>query len=316
MAIKESDNGSGATVKAGADVADGAPALLCSVVIVGFHSGAKLDGCLRSLFGDVPRSDRRVEAIFVNNSSADQTEVAAICDAHGAVFVQNGANLGYGQGCNLGAQRASGTFLLFLNPDVRITPSDVETLAALARSQPDIVAIGPMQQGPNGRIKAKRHSAGQPRPPAAADADAPLMMTGFLSGGAFMVRRDAFERVGGFDPRIFLFHEDDDICLRLAKVGRLAYARQVVVPHEWGASTPPSRDVTRARSWHLGYSKTYVLQKHYGRRAGLRAVADAVLKFVNPLMLTARGRLKATAFFGGVVAGLKQDSISVRNVPK
>jgi GT2 family glycosyltransferase len=304
MRIDESEEGEAAAAGA---------APICSVVIVGFHSGAKLAACLASLFGDVPRAARRTEAIYVNNSTADGDEVAAICAGHGAEFVQNASNLGYGPACNVGAARARGKFVMFLNPDVRITPADIEGLAALALADPAIVAIGPLQQGKNGRIKSKRHSVGQPKGAVAAEAGE-TFATGFLSGGALMVSRSAFDAVGGFDPEIFLFHEDDDLCLRLSRIGRLVYAKNIVVGHEWGASTPPSPLVTRVRSWHLGYSKAYVLRKHYGARASLAALGDAVLKFLSPAMVTRRGRLKAVSFFGGVVQSIRQSGI--RNVPE
>lgn len=282
------------------------PNVVCSVVIVCFHSGEKLESCLRSLLAGTCAESAGLEAVVVNNSASDEAEIAAICATYGAVFVQNPANLGYGNGCNAGAAKAGGDLLMFLNPDVRITPGDVSELVALFGQTPDLVALGPMQQSPSGRIRSKRSAVGQTKRADRTDSSAALMETGFLSGGALMVRRDAFDRICGFDDAIFLFHEDDDLCLRLAKLGRLAYARHVVVQHDWGGSTPPSPEVTRARLWHQGYSKVQVLRKHYGDKAVRTALFEAMLKFASPEMLTSRGRRKARAFMGGVVAGLRQ----------
>ncbi|MEY4983580.1 MAG: hypothetical protein RIR62_1846 [Pseudomonadota bacterium] len=281
--------------------------IVASVVIVCFRSGRKLGDCLASLGGGTG-SPAGIEVIVVNNSSDDAEEIAAICARHGAIFRQSGGNLGFGGGCNAGAAGARGDVVMFVNPDVLVTPEDLSRLAALMGAHPDLVALGPLQQAPNGRIRAKRHAVGQPKPAPDADGAAPLMETRFLSGGALMVRRAAFERIGGFDDAIFLFHEDDDLCLRLAPLGRLAYARGVVVRHDWGTSTPPSAEATRFRLWHQGYSKVQVLRKHYGDMAARGALFEAFLKFVSPEMLTAKGRRKARAFLGGVRAALSRSS--------
>ena len=118
-----------------------------------------------------------------------------------------------------------------------------------------------------------------------------------------MVRKDAFDQVGGFDENIFLFHEDDDLCLRLANRGKLAYAAGVLAVHNSGCSTPPSAALTKTKSWHLGNSKVYVARKHYGTLAALLPLLEGVGKFVHPMILTRRGRIKARAFLAGAWAG-------------
>lgn len=280
-----------------------------SVVIVAYRSADRLGDCLASL--DAARVVHPAcEVIVVNNSDDDGADIAAICSAHNARFVQAAQNLGYGPGCNLGAAHATGDFLLFLNPDVTVPPDTIARLAALGAANPATVAIGPLQRAGNGTIKGKRRAAGDgrrvwgPTLRAMGGADA-LVPTGFISGGALMVRRDAFVALGGFDDSIFLFHEDDDICLRLRARGQLAYAVGVVVGHDWGTSSPRSDAMVRFRAWHLGHSKVQVMRKHYGSRGLAAPVLDTVLKLLSPAMLTRRGRLKAFGFASGVLAALR-----------
>lgn len=285
------------------------PAPSVSVVIVAYRSADRLADCL------VPLDQARAihpatEVVVVNNSDDDGSEIAALCAAHDARFVQSARNLGYGPGCNRGAAEAQGDFLLFLNPDVTVPADALARLAALGAMHPDVVAFGPLQRAGDGSIKGKRRAVGDSRAAwgptlRAQGAGDELVATGFISGGALMVRRDAFDRVGGFDDRIFLFHEDDDICLRLRAVGRLAYAAGVVVGHDWGSSSPRSDAMVRFRAWHLGHSKVYVMRKHFGLRGVLRPVLDGLLKLVSPAMLTRRGRLKAAGFAAGVIAALR-----------
>ena len=281
-----------------------------SVVIVCFHSASQLEGCLAAMAGDAQPSDPPLEVIVVNNSRDDRPEVAAICARHGATFVQSPQNLGYGRGCNLGAARAKGRYLAFLNPDVRPPRAALDRLVALAEAAPDLVALGPLQDKGGGRLHAKRRVVGQARGfgPAtlrrAAGADT-LVPTRFLLGGAMVVRRAAFDRIGGFDPQIFLFYEDDDLCLRLSQLGRLAYAAGVVVGHAGGLSTPPTPRLARTRAWHRGYAHIHVARKHFGPRAVLAPVVVAAAACLGPGMLTRRGRIKRRAMFAGMIAALR-----------
>lgn len=282
--------------------------LSVSVIIVAYRSADRLAHCLAAL--DAARAAHpATEVIVVNNSDEDGAEIAALCAAHAARFVAAGRNLGYGPGCNRGAAEAVGEFLLFLNPDVTVPPDAIAALAALGAAHPDIVALGPLQRAGDGAVKGKRRAAGDGRgawgaPLRSVGARDDLVPTGFISGGALMVRRDAFRRVGGFDARVFLFHEDDDLCLRLRPLGRLAYAVGVVVGHDWGTSSPRGDAMVRFRAFHLGRSKLQVMRKHYGRRGVVRPILDSLLKLLSPAMLTRRGRLKAAGFAAGVIAAL------------
>lgn len=283
----------------------------CSIVIVCFNSSLHLGKCIDLIRKDISASVP--EIVVVNNYTLDSNEITEICALRNVILVQNRTNVGYGKACNIGAYRASNPYVLFLNPDVSISALSIQLMVQLASKNSDVVALGPLQCGSRGRVRGKRKAVGQRRSLGSSTlralSEAHLLTpTGFLSGGALMVRKSTFERIGGFDERIFLFHEDDDICLRLAEHGRLAYASGVLVLHDWGQSSPPSASITKSRAWNIGYSKAYVLNKHYGRRAAYEALGEALLKFLSPSIVTMRGRAKAQAFLSGVVAALRDQS--------
>ena len=85
----------------------------------------------------------------------------------------------------------------------------------------------------------------------------------FFSGACFLVRRDLFLRLGGFDQNIFLFYEDDDLCRRIADAGaRAGLCAAGVVRHGRGASSAPKPGrIFRAR-WHQAWSRAYVSRKY------------------------------------------------------
>lgn len=258
-----------------------------------------------------------IEVIVVNNSQADAGEIAAFCESQGVGCLQNDVNLGYGAGCNLGAARAQGRYVFFVNPDVRISPASIQLLVDQLDQNTDLMAIGPLQGNARGQVRGKRRPVGQVWAPAtktlrSLSATGTLASTGFLSGGVLMVRKETFDRIGGFDENVFLFHEDDDICLRLARHGRLAYATGVLAFHNAGKSSPASAEFTKRKAWHLGNSKVYVARKHYGRLASFAPLLEAAVKFANPAMLTRRGRLKARSFMAGVWAAQFQAKPAVK----
>lgn len=205
-----------------------------------------------------------VPVVVVDNASTDGTTVVA--EAAGARVVRNIRNEGFGRGMNRGAAEAATEFLLLLNPDAVLEPGALETLVAAAGARPDVVAFGPRLIEHDGRVFWKRWSllaknAGQePRGREAgpeADAETP-----FLSGAALFVRRAAFAAVGGFDPEIFLFYEDDDLCRRLCDAGgKLLWVRDAVVRHARGGSSAPAPGRTFRARWHLAWSRGYVARK-------------------------------------------------------
>lgn len=293
-------------------------AAICSVVVVCFHSSAKLPTCLKAL--SKHGSLDHLEVIVVNNSQSDADEIKVLCENLGVNLIQNMQNVGFGRGCNLGASLVTCEYVLFLNADVRISFESTRLLVNLAKEDVNLVAIGPVQISSSGKIYAKRRVLGarvaaQP-PIRKIGAIKSVVSTSFISGGAIMVLKKAFDQIGGFPNQIFLFHEDDVLCMRLSQLGMLAYASGIVALHDWGTSTPPSLHLTYVRSWHLGFSKVYVLREYCGNRMPVGVLAEAVSKVISPAMLTARGRTKGVAFFSGVISALRNTKSVDDMVPK
>lgn len=172
-------------------------------------------------------------------------------------------NLGYAAACNRGAARGDGEWLLFLNADCFPSGGDLEVMLALARARPDLAALGPGIRDLDGRVSRGGGVAlerlgrvfDRPRSrPGMRDVD-------WVAGTCMLVRRRAFEDVGGFDERFFLYCEDADLCLRLRRRGwRVCAAGDVRVTHVGGASF--ASDAERARQYRRG-RETY-MRKHAG----------------------------------------------------
>jgi GT2 family glycosyltransferase len=215
-----------------------------SIVILSHNSRNHLEACLASVFAqDYPREHMQV--IVVDNASSDGT-VAWLSQAYSHLTCDaNPENPGFARGIHRGAALASGTYLAFLNPDMRADAHWLGGLLETIQSAPDVACAGSVSLNWAGDTI---DYAGRPRdalclfPAEPADAgtlgpprpDQPWL---FASGGAMLIRRDVFEQLGGFDPDYFLYHEDVDFGWRLWAQGHRALrSAGSVVYHRQGSA--------------------------------------------------------------------------------
>lgn len=165
-------------------------------------------------------------------------------------------NVGFGRGCNAGASIVDTPWIIFLNPDARLMSDALESLLEAAKHYPLAAAFNPRIANADGSAYFKRRSWLLPRRQymakgwPAADSKVPV-----LSGAAFFVSKENFEKVGGFDPNIFLYHEDDDLSLRLSQLGQLMFVRKSLVVHAAGHSSGRSPEVARLKAFHMARSR-------------------------------------------------------------
>ncbi len=210
-------------------------------------------------------------------------------------------NEGFGVGCNAGAAAATTPWLLFLNPDAKIHSGALEQLLSAAHRYRTASAFNPRIENSDGSSYFKRRSwllsrnRYMPKGWPPADCAIPV-----LSGAAIFVSRELFLKVGGFDPRIFLYHEDDDLSLRLAELGPLMFVRDSVVTHANGNSSVRSPEVARFKAFHMARSRIYTGRKHQRPFPFLSTLVQALLLLFSPLVLvSARRRAKAVGFLMG-----------------
>ncbi len=268
-----------------------------TVVTVSYKSGGPLPDMLGSLPSGIP-------TVIVNNAAEDDHDLRALtADRLATSIVSNPENIGFGAACNLGARHAETEFLLFLNPDARLDPGCLETLEKAADAHPTAVAFNPAMTDDHGRPYFKRGSVLLPRdkhlPRGWPSSDRKVNV---LSGAALFIRKTAFDAVNGFDQKIFLYHEDDDISLRLMQAGGdLMFIRDARVIHNSGHSTPRGPESAAFKAYNMGWSRVYAARKHALRLAAPRALISAAVQILNPaLMVSARKRAKQTAFLRGV----------------
>ena len=129
-------------------------------------------------------------------------------------MIENKENIGYGSACNLGAEKASGSHLLFINPDSELNPGTLDELIKATDRYPNASAFNPKIIDRTGKQDFKRRSVLLPKSEWMSkkfptfDKDVSV-----LSGAAIFIKKEKFLQIKGFDEKIFLYHEDDDILL-------------------------------------------------------------------------------------------------------
>lgn len=229
-----------------------------TAIVVSFDSAEVLPACLGALAAE------GVPALVVDNASGDSTrEVAA---AHGAQVIANARNEGYGRANNIGARAATTPYILIVNPDLELQSGAAQALLAAAVRYPDAGMLAPRIVEPSGRVFLQPRSLLSP-PHLNRSGDMPIP-TGdaclpFLSGACLLIRRDLFIELGGFDPNIFLFYEDDDLCRRMRDAGHsLVHVDAAEARHARGGSSRPSPERRYIARWHLAWSERYVARKY------------------------------------------------------
>lgn len=276
-----------------------------TVVCVCYRSAAVVGDLLAS----IPLGTRRI--LVENPPDAESLQEAdaldAIASVHGAEVLRLPSNLGFGAACNRGAALAQTPLVAFLNPDIQITDGALSALAGHAEAHSDAVAFNPTILDTAGKPSFKHGSILLPRSRWLSrgrpefSREVPV-----LHGSALMVRRSAFQAIGGFDEALFLYHEDDDLSLRLARLGSLHFVREAVVTHSQGRSSPRDPVTAALKGWHMGRSRVLAGRKHDVGLSGLRALTLAVSQLASPVcLLSRRKRAKQLAFLRGVISSLR-----------
>lgn len=253
-----------------------------SVVVVTYWTGPVLKKNLESL-----RKQRNVQEIIYADNGNPEPVQRWLDDMAGKYeriqVIRPARNTGFAAGCNLGATRASGDFIALVNPDCVTKTGTFTKALATFRKHTDAWLLGANLQGPD--EKEQRGSRREVLTPWRAcvevlrlDRIAPnhpyfkrfhqydsepilgVQAVPTVSGAFMVIRRSAYERVGGMDENLFLHLDDSDICMRIGLLGgKILYCGDLPVTHYLSTS-----DVSKFFvEWHKARGTTYFFYKHF-----------------------------------------------------
>jgi N-acetylglucosaminyl-diphospho-decaprenol L-rhamnosyltransferase len=285
-----------------------------SIVIVNYNTGAYLARCLASLADGC--DGLAWDAAVVDNGSTDGSERAADGLSKQIRLTRTRRNLGFARAANVGARQTSAPHILLLNPDCRLSPGSVTPLLTELARHRECQVVAPLVVDEGGTPQGNARGN-------------PTMMTGLLgrtslirrlfprlsgvtrnvvsvgaghaedsrevdwvSGACCLVRRSAFEAVGGFDERYFLYWEDADFCRRLRLAGgtiRFRPDRRAPVVHTGGRSSASAGQLA-IRAFHASAYRYYATHVAPSRLNPGRWAAWAILK-IRSAVMSSRARL-------------------------
>lgn len=267
-----------------------------AIVTVSYNSSDQLDAFLSSV-----RANCGLEpAVFIaDNASRDLETTRTIAATYKTTVVALPANVGYGQAINAVTDELPESFeaVLVANPDLSLAAGSLNTMLSRLNDEPDAGAVGPRILNVDGStypsaravpslFGGAMHAALHRVWPtnkwsARYRNDSPehvvLRDVGWLSGACVLVRRTAFESVGGFDPAFFMYFEDVDLGVRLGRAGwRNVYEPSAIVTHIGGASTT-SESAAMIRAHHSSAATFIARQYPHWYHAPIRAVVHVGL---------------------------------------
>lgn len=249
-----------------------------SVLVVSYNCCDVLLRCLASL-RDSGRDD--LDIVVVDNASTDGTVAQVALHFPTVTLVAEPENRGFSVAVNTAARRAKGDVFLLLNPDTEMPPGGVDVLPAALTARPDAWAVGFRQVDQEGRFQLavgpeptllrelmrtfvqRRLDRHDPITAWVVDRWLGRAQTvPWVAGSSLLVWRHAFDRVGGFDERFFLYFEDIDFCLRLNNAGgKVYYDPSLTILHHRGVSAGRSKTLAQ-RAYRE--SQLMFWQKHRG----------------------------------------------------
>ncbi|TYP00073.1 GT2 family glycosyltransferase [Geothermobacter ehrlichii] len=199
--------------------------------------------CLKSIYRS--GSDIDYEVILVDDLSGDNTP-KVVQKITGLVYVRNRENLGFLRSCNLGARKAKGRYLVFLNNDTLVFPGWLSALLEPFQRDDKVGLVGAKLIFPDGRLQeaggivwrdGSAWNFGRLEDPEAPEYNY-LRQVDYLSAACICVPKILFDQLGGFDERFTpAYYEDTDLAFSVRKKGfKVLYQPRCRVVHYEGVS--------------------------------------------------------------------------------
>lgn len=230
-----------------------------SIVIVSFNTAACLGSCLDSIAAE---SAPVREVFVVDNASADGSGDLVKRKYPWVQLIENKVNRGFGPANNQALSLCGGKYILFLNPDTTVLPGALEKFIVYMDTHARVGLAGSTVINPDGSLQesVSRRYPGERQ--TRRELSGLRGSIACVLGASMIARTEIVRGLKGFDEDFFLYGEDQDLCLRVRKVGyEVGYCKEAVVVHHGGQS---ERDSTSFELWRKKARAEYLFyRKHY-----------------------------------------------------
>ena len=223
-----------------------------SIMIVHYNTPGLLRQTLKGIRRAAPKV--RYEVIVIDNNPKERIPTSIKTEFPEIQIIESERNCGFGQGMNIAMDEARGRFLFVFNPDIVMHPGSLETLVAFLETQKDVGIVAPKLCNPDGKVQSSCYRFMEPKtivyrrlpfigrlPFVKKHLEHYLMSdwnheemrnVDYALGAALCIRREALMEVGVFDPNLFMYFEDQDLCRRFWGAGwRVVYEPKAQMTH-------------------------------------------------------------------------------------
>lgn len=240
---------------------------------------------------------KKYKIIVVDNASKDNTSEIVRKNFPDVCLIENPKNSGYGRGNNIALKLVASEFAVVLNPDAMITEESIDKVIDAMVKNKKVATAGPLilaQEDITQEAVKNQMQLMEKDNSSLCDMYYEKIDDGFdtrfISGACIFFRMEILRRIGFFDEKIFMFYEDNEICLRAKKNGyQNLTVIDAVVCHVGASSSEKNWRVTFRRSWHLlGWSKLYWKKMEKGdfraKKSALRLGLSYLVKSILALV--------------------------------
>ncbi len=221
-----------------------------TIIIVTIKSEKVIEKCLNSI-------DPKVKKIIIENSS-DENFTQKLKNKYQNIDCYNsGKNLGMGVGNNIGIKKSKTRYVMILNPDTILNNDTLDQIFKISKSL-DFAILSPISDKdnfPNYKIKNKTDYL-----------EKDFFEVDQIDGYSMLIDKSKFDEKF-FDENIFMYLENDDLCLRMKKKGEKIFILKNAKINHLGAKAVNEKfysELEFSRNWHWNWSKFYYRKKHYG----------------------------------------------------
>lgn len=206
-----------------------------SIIILSFNTKKLTLDCVKSALKNYKEniSKKEIEIIVVDNNSLDGS-VLALNAIKEIKLIKNKNNFGFSKGNNIGAKKAFGKYILFLNSDTEVLDNNFLQMTRFMDENPKIGILGAKLLDKNGYPQKSMGNfynmfnlflslIGLERMGLVKKTSERTEKVDWVSGASLMIRSDLFRKLKGFDEKIFMYMEDVELCFRAKKAGYKTY---------------------------------------------------------------------------------------------
>lgn len=255
------------------------------VQIVNYKTKKYLPNCIGGVMNDLKDFSISYKILILDNNSGDDLkDLESKYIEQEVEFYYSDKNLGFGGGHNFLAKRAESKYILILNPDIKfIGEKTISRLLSLIKNSKETAVVGPLlmneggvQHWDHGELKGFKSWIAMKTGSSYWKSRSEAGEVAWVSGAFFLILREVFYIVEGFDDKFFLYKEEEDLCLRIRKLGYKVIYSPLIKAFHYG-SVVASKDI------YFDASDKYFYQKHISVKG--RPVYLDILKKIRKKIL-------------------------------